>query len=106
MTSSRQCPKCFKDVLEIRLSIVEGAACPDCSSMLQKAKAEPKRRCLQDDTEMQKDLIGNVIIDRCSACGGVWLDGGEMDAIKENLQNFQTVKNWAYFFLSGITLPG
>jgi len=43
---------------------------------------------------MQKDLVFNIIIDKCPSCGGVWLDGGEIDVLKESLKNFQKAKNW------------
>jgi Zn-finger nucleic acid-binding protein len=30
---------------------------------------------------MRKDVVQNLIVDRCSACGGVWLDHDELEAL-------------------------
>lgn len=90
----KECPKCFRDKDTTIMSIIEGELCTECLSKMQSAKSEPKRICLEDGTEMHKDLVHDVIIDKCPKCGGVWLDGGEIDTIRENLQNFQKIKNW------------
>ena len=31
---------------------------------------------------MDKDVVLNVVIDRCATCKGIWLDGGELDLIR------------------------
>jgi Zn-finger nucleic acid-binding protein len=36
---------------------------------------------------MKKDVIFNVIIDRCHKCGGVWLDGGELEILKKTIES-------------------
>jgi Zn-finger nucleic acid-binding protein len=38
--------------------------------------------CPKDASPMSRVTLGAVRIDRCPACGGVWLDRGELDAIK------------------------
>jgi Zn-finger nucleic acid-binding protein len=48
-----------------------------------KADREEKRTCPIDGTRMNKEVIMNVVIDRCLSCHGVWLDGGELDLIKK-----------------------
>lgn len=35
---------------------------------------------------MAKEVILNVILDRCPTCHGVWLDKGELDLIKEAVE--------------------
>jgi Zn-finger nucleic acid-binding protein len=35
---------------------------------------------------MEKEVIQNVIVDRCRACSGVWLDGGELDLLRKAIQ--------------------
>jgi Zn-finger nucleic acid-binding protein len=30
---------------------------------------------------MHKEVIQNVIVDRCPECGGVWFDGGELEIL-------------------------
>lgn len=56
--------------------------CDECQQKL-KAEREDKRRCPIDGAEMAKDVILNVILDRCPTCHGIWLDKGELDLIKE-----------------------
>jgi len=31
---------------------------------------------------MVKDVVLNIVIDRCPTCRGVWLDGGELDLLR------------------------
>lgn len=38
--------------------------------------------CPADGATMRADDLGGVIVDRCPACGGIWLDGGELAALK------------------------
>ena len=38
-------------------------------------------KCPACDTEMDEHLRHGVRIDHCPACGGVWLDKGELDAL-------------------------
>lgn len=38
--------------------------------------------CPKDAEPMSRIILGTVRIDRCPACGGVWLDAGELDALK------------------------
>ena len=59
--------------------------CEACEqTMLAKAKAESEsaHRCSVDGAQMTKDLVLNIVIDRCPECGGVWLDGGELELIR------------------------
>ncbi len=37
--------------------------------------------CKDCRTEMDKDILDGVLIDRCGVCEGIWLDGGELDKI-------------------------
>lgn len=39
-------------------------------------------RCPADGFAMEPVDMGGVVVDVCSGCGGVWLDGGEMAALK------------------------
>jgi Zn-finger nucleic acid-binding protein len=54
--------------------------CMDCELKL-KAEREETMRCHHDGGEMRKEVIQNVIVDRCPECGGVWFDGGELDIL-------------------------
>ena len=68
---------------------VEGVpTCESCEAALQtraRAETEDARECPIDGTSMGKDVVLGVIIDRCSSCGGVWLDGGELELIRESV---------------------
>jgi len=52
-----------------------------------KADREETRLCPTDSNVMDKDIVHNVIIDRCEKCGGVWLDGGELDVMKKAIES-------------------
>ncbi|MFK7882818.1 MAG: zf-TFIIB domain-containing protein [Phycisphaerales bacterium] len=39
--------------------------------------------CPKDGETMSRITLGTVAIDRCSTCGGVWLDKGELDGIRK-----------------------
>ena len=57
--------------------------CPECKPAMDPAN-EPIRKCPIDNTDMKKQLAGDVfIVDRCPSCGGVWLDKGELEIIQE-----------------------
>jgi Zn-finger nucleic acid-binding protein len=34
-----------------------------------------------DGTKMRKEIVQNIILDRCPDCGGVWLDHDELEAL-------------------------
>ncbi len=59
--------------------------CEDCEERLRSA-AEPSRRCPDDAAEMRKEVVAGVVIDRCTACGGVWLDAGELRLLRRAAQ--------------------
>lgn len=35
----------------------------------------------------EKEVVHSVIIDRCKKCGGVWLDGGELETMKKAIKS-------------------
>jgi Zn-finger nucleic acid-binding protein len=45
-------------------------------------KREPRRHCPDDGTLLIKETSGELIFDRCGRCEGVWLDAGELEALK------------------------
>jgi hypothetical protein len=59
--------------------------CGECELTI-KAEREELIRCLHDGTPMRKELIEGVIVDRCPECGGVWFDGGELEALSSVLK--------------------
>lgn len=61
---------------------------PVCTPCLALRRAEaarqdqPPRRCPADGAAMDLVAVHGVVIDRCSACGGVFLDPGELEALR------------------------
>jgi len=49
--------------------------------LVEASSKEGSRECPVDGTEMSKSIAHMVVIDRCPKCGGVWLDGGELDKL-------------------------
>jgi hypothetical protein len=59
--------------------------CQPCEDELRarsRASDEDRRACPIDGELMDKDVVLNVVIDRCATCKGIWLDGGELDLIR------------------------
>lgn len=70
--------KCVRCGRERTSTEFEGfPTCQECQ-MTVRAERERRRVCQMDGAEMSKEVILNVILDRCPSCGGVWLDGGEL----------------------------
>jgi Zn-finger nucleic acid-binding protein len=64
--------------------------CEVCEADLQasaRAASEGKQKCPVDGTSMSKDVVLNIVIDRCPSCNGVWLDGGELELIRSAVAN-------------------
>lgn len=59
--------------------------CSECKTNILIEK-EPKRICPVDGSILLKEHNHEIIIDRCPTCKGVWLDAGEIEAIKEAVQ--------------------
>jgi len=56
--------------------------CAECKTKILMER-EPKRTCPVDGATLIKEHGNEIIIDRCPECKGVWLDAGEIEAIKE-----------------------
>lgn len=59
--------------------------CGECELAIKAGREEPVQ-CLHDSAMMRKELIEGVIVDRCPDCGGVWFDGGELEALSSVLK--------------------
>jgi Zn-finger nucleic acid-binding protein len=55
-------------------------------NLLVAASDEANRPCPLDGTAMAKEIAHMLVIDRCPQCSGVWLDGGELERLKEGVQ--------------------
>ncbi len=56
--------------------------CAACKMELLIAR-EPTRTCPVDGSTLRKEHNNEILVDRCPTCEGVWLDAGEIEAIKE-----------------------
>ena len=56
--------------------------CPACEARI-RLESEVARSCPVDGAAMRKEIVLDVLLDRCEACGGVWLDAGELQLIRE-----------------------
>ena len=54
--------------------------CHHCGTAI-RLKSESVRRCPVDGDTMRKEVIQNLLIDRCPSCGGIWLDHDELEAL-------------------------
>jgi hypothetical protein len=59
--------------------------CDKCELEI-KSEREDKRPCPACKTAMNKSVVLNVIVDKCPACHGAWLDGGELDLLKQAIE--------------------
>lgn len=70
----------------------EGESDPILQKLLDKASSSnlengEKRECIKCGTKMKRREYreaSGIFVDECYACGGMWLDGGELKAIREN----------------------
>lgn len=64
--------------------------CEPCEAELRarlRARSEDTRACPIDGAAMSKDVVLNIVIDRCPTCEGVWLDGGELELVRTAVAN-------------------
>lgn len=73
-----QCVRCREHPA---VDVVDGLPlCARCA-VLVRAKSESTRNCPVDGAAMSKEVVENLLIDRCPSCGGIWLDHEELDAL-------------------------
>lgn len=80
--SDTQAPELCVRCREHPSSVVLDAlpTCARCADLIRR-KSETSRICPVDGTEMRKEVVTNLLIDRCPACGGIWLDHDELEAL-------------------------
>lgn len=107
----RDCPICKKPLFEENLKDQLIDRCPDCMGiyfdkgeldsilrivryynevkldeedldMISQPERERRIICPADKIEMEKCQMGDLVFDRCPECEGIWLDGGEISALK------------------------
>ncbi|MEN8159796.1 MAG: zf-TFIIB domain-containing protein [Myxococcota bacterium] len=78
-----KCTRCGKK--RTRKEFAGVPTCDACHELLEKrleAAREAPRACPIDGDPMKKEVVSNVIIDRCPRCKGVWPDGGGLDLLR------------------------
>lgn len=60
--------------------------CDKCELEIQ-ADREEERPCPMCSTAMNKSIVLNVVVDKCPSCHGAWLDAGELDLLKQAIEN-------------------
>jgi hypothetical protein len=78
--------KCYRCGKRTRKLFGGLPTCEECELKV-KAKGEKLRKCPIDSTLMKKEVVHKVIIDRCKKCGGVWLDGDEIEIMKKAIES-------------------
>jgi Zn-finger nucleic acid-binding protein len=105
------CPVCAVDLLEMPLLHENIDRCPSCNGIffekgelqsvlrivalleqvvlaesdietITEAERSRTLACPADGAVMAKRDYGGAVLDACAACGGFWLDGGEIAALK------------------------
>lgn len=86
-SAGEMCVRCGEDRAD---KSYEGVpTCTNCEELLKAsltAKAEEARECPIHSVAMTKEIVLNIVIDRCPSCQGVWLDGGELDLLKRAIK--------------------
>lgn len=85
MFDGERCIRCRKGFRFEELGVAPGgfSICRECEKRLRLMKDAPGRLCLADGAKMKREALdGRLFFDRCPSCGGVWLDGEEVELIK------------------------
>lgn len=77
--------------------------CEACAAKI-RLRREKARRCPVDSAVMKKDIVHNVVIDRCSQCGGIWLDPGELAMLQKAVESDAGGGSFAIGFVVGMAV--
>ena len=81
-----KCDRCGKRTKHQQEDTPICETCAQEMALAVEASAETRRQCPVDGATMTKQIAHMLVIDRCPSCNGVWLDGGELDRIKEGVE--------------------
>ena len=82
-------PRCDRCGTRTRNEEGDKPVCPACvqeMELMLEASQEAARACPVDGVKMGKEVAHMLVIDRCPSCNGVWMDGGELERMKGDLQ--------------------
>ena len=95
--------KCARCSAKTRHEVDGKATCVACENEMQllvEAKGEELHLCPVDGATMSKEIAHMIVVDRCPACQGVWLDGGELERLKGGVEASALLA-----MASGFTVP-
>jgi hypothetical protein len=73
-----QCTRCGQQ--QTTREFEGSPTCSPCELSI-RAQREERVECRHDGSLMQKEILEDIIVDRCPECGGVWFDGGELEVL-------------------------
>lgn len=76
----KDCAHCKKN--KTKRDFENRPTCAECKKKILMGR-ETTLTCPKDGSILIKEHNNEIIIDRCPICKGVWLDAGEIEAIKE-----------------------
>ncbi len=79
----KTCIQCNKN--KTKRDFEDHPTCAECKVKILMTR-ETVRKCPVDGAMLEKLTANELIIDSCPECHGVWLDAGELKAIKEAAQ--------------------
>lgn len=96
------CPRCKKSCTSESFAAVSDGrmVCRTCAAEI-KAASEGTRHCPLDGEAMEKQVCEFVLIDKCPACSGVWLDKDELEVIKQTVKDDATFSGFLVGWLTG-----
>ncbi len=81
MSEQQEVEYCVRCREQAASEVLDGLpTCHRCAGLL-RVRAEAHRMCPVDETEMVKEVLQNLVIDRCPTCGGIWLDHDELEVL-------------------------
>ena len=81
-------PKCDRCGKRTRNEDNGKPICDGCAREMQlvlEAANENIHQCPLDASPMKKEIAHMIIVDKCPTCHGVWLDGGELEKLRDDL---------------------
>jgi Transcription factor zinc-finger len=102
MLDGENCIRCWKRYKfeELTAGPQGFSLCKRCAAKFS-AEGKAKRRCPADNQEMAKRTFGVFAVDKCEACGGVWFEADELQALTEFIKRAPRTKG----FLAEIFFP-
>lgn len=81
MSEKEQAELCVRCREQPASEVMHGLpTCTRCGDRI-RHKSKERRSCPVDGTEMKREIVQNIFLDRCPDCGGVWLDHDELEAL-------------------------